>query len=116
MPLLAAAPHEVITDPVAPPHNGFDALATDDASSAASASFMANIPDLPCALAPFASLLQDISATAIGTNASSMRILDILHRGELAAAAKFDDFKNIDNLLKTKLIFIKKAMKGKKWW
>jgi hypothetical protein len=51
-------------------------------------------------------LLQDISATAISTNTSSTRILDILCKGALAAAAKFDDFKNIDGLLTTKLMAV----------
>jgi hypothetical protein len=32
-----------------------------------------------------------------------MRILDILHKGAVAVAAKFDDFKNINGLLTTKL-------------
>jgi hypothetical protein len=94
-PLLAAVPREVITEPVAN-HNGFDALATDDASSAASDQPVANISHPPQATAPFASLLQDISIIAISTDALSMRILDILSKGALAAAAKFDDFKNID--------------------
>jgi hypothetical protein len=77
MPLLAAVPREVITEPLAT-HNGFDALATYDASSAASAPPTANITDLPHATAPYASLLHDISATAISINALSMWILDIL--------------------------------------
>ncbi len=100
-----AVPREVITEPVAT-DNGFNALATDDLSSAASAPPMANITDPPCATALFTSLLQDISAAAISTNALSMRILDILRKGALAAATKFDDFKNIDGLLMTKLMAV----------
>ena len=35
-----------------------------------------------------------------------MRILDILHKGALGAASKFDDFKNIHGLLTTKLMAV----------
>jgi hypothetical protein len=60
-PLLVAVPCEVITEPVTN-YNGFNALASYDASSTASAQPVANISHSPQATALLASLLQDISA------------------------------------------------------